>query len=56
MEIELTYDDEIMHSDDKAAIAWSEHYLKTHRNTLFNEEIGDAVGDVVITKWEGVSI
>lgn len=53
MEIELTYDDELMHGNDKAAIAWFEHYLKTGKNTLFNAEIGDTVGDIKITKWVG---
>ena len=52
MEVELIYDDEIMHGDDKYATSWFEHYLKSEKNTLFNAEIGDEIGEIKITKFE----
>ncbi|MDB4261421.1 hypothetical protein N9878_01000 [bacterium] len=55
LEVELIYDDELMHGNDKAAIAWFEHYLKSEKNTLFNAEVGDDVGEIKITKFNGVA-
>ena len=44
--IDLTYDDEIMHSDEDAAIAWFHDNVLKGELLLHSNEIGDEVGEV----------
>lgn len=51
LNIELTYDDEIMHGKDKEAIDWFYECILTDTKgdlLLHSNEIGDTVGDVKV--------
>lgn len=51
MEIELKYDDTIMHGNDEEAIKWFfEDILYRDRLILHSNEIGDEVGEVKVLK------
>ena len=47
MEIELTYDEDMIHGEDKEAIKWFEQdILLTDNLFLYSNEIGDTIGGV----------
>ena len=53
LEIELEYDDEIMHGDDKEAIDWFKNTILSNETGLLllhSNEIGDTVGKVSVLK------
>ncbi len=54
MIVELTYDDEIMHSDDKDGIDWFSSEILMGKNgslLLHSSDIGDVIGSI-----EGIEI
>jgi hypothetical protein len=57
LQIELTYDDTVMHDEDIESVAWFHTILtdKTPGNLLLHsQEIGDEIGTVIVTKIEEV--
>ena len=53
LEIELTYDDDLMHGADSESLAWFQQLLRgedEERLILHSNEIGDEIGDVRVTK------
>ena len=52
LEIELTYDDMLMHGDDEEERAWffNDLLMKPQDLALFSNEIGDVVGDVKVVR------
>ena len=52
LEIELTYDDMLMHGDDEEERTWffNDILMKPQDLALFSSEIGDVVGDVKVVR------
>ena len=51
MEIELIYDDKLMHGGDREAEEWFfTDILRNDRLILHSNEIGDEIGDVKVIK------
>lgn len=55
MTIELNYDADLMHGDDKESIDWFYNLLKNDKLILHSNEIGDEVGTVKVLKISGSS-
>ena len=54
LEIELEYDDEIMHENDPEGIAWFRNDVLNGTNlVLHDNDIGDAVGRVKVLEIKG---
>jgi hypothetical protein len=49
MEVELTYNDNIFGGDEEE-IEFFKEILTRYKNTLFNHEVGDEVGEVKVIK------
>lgn len=57
LEVELTYDDALMHGEDREARDWFfNHILRHDRLTMYSDEIGDNVGSVVVPSVSGTSV
>jgi len=51
MEVILTYDDKIMHGNDREAREWFFKYiLRKDKLTLYSRELVDEIGNIKITK------
>jgi hypothetical protein len=50
LNIELEYDDTMMHGDDQDAIDWFNDEVMTQELELFSHHIGDFIGKVTVIK------
>lgn len=55
MEVELTFDDDLMYGDDKNGEDWFWNVImKDEQLLLHSNEIGDTIGEIKITKIKDV--
>jgi hypothetical protein len=50
LKVALEYDPDVMHGDDKEAVAWFYRMLLTTPLRLISDEIGDEVGAVKVLR------